>query len=114
LAGFGFEEGDMDKVTSWLSGGEKARLVLALMLFHPPNFLILDEPTNHLDVDSKQTLLEALERYDGTILFVSHDRHFLEAVATHILEIEDGVAMSYSGGYKEYVALTGHAAPGAG
>ncbi|MCX8229480.1 MAG: ABC-F family ATP-binding cassette domain-containing protein [Planctomycetota bacterium] len=114
LAGFGFDEGDMDKVTSWLSGGEKARLVLALMLFHPPNFLILDEPTNHLDVDSKQTLLEALERYDGTILFVSHDRHFLEAVATHILEIEDGVAMSYSGGYKEYVALTGHAAPGAG
>jgi ATPase subunit of ABC transporter with duplicated ATPase domains len=114
LAGFGFEEGDMDKVTPWLSGGEKARLVLALMLFHPPNFLILDEPTNHLDVDSKQTLLEALERYDGTILFVSHDRHFLEAVATHILEIEDGVAMSYSGGYKEYVALTGHAAPGAG
>ncbi len=113
LAGFGFDEGDMDKVTSWLSGGEKARLVLALMLFHPPNFLILDEPTNHLDVDSKQTLLEALERYDGTILFVSHDRHFLEAVATDILEIEDGVATAYSGGYKEYVALTGHAAPGA-
>jgi ATPase subunit of ABC transporter with duplicated ATPase domains len=113
LAAFGFEEHDMEKPTSWLSGGEKARLVMARMLYNPPNFLILDEPTNHLDVESKQALLDALSKYDGTMLFVSHDRHFMDAVATHVLELEDGAGRVYHGGYKNYVELTGHAAPGA-
>jgi ATPase subunit of ABC transporter with duplicated ATPase domains len=102
----------MDKVTRVLSGGEKARLVLARMLFKPPNVLILDEPTNHLDIESKQTLLEALAKYEGTIIFVSHDRHFLEALATNVLEIDGGSAKTYHGGYKKYVEFTGHAAPG--
>jgi len=112
LACFGFDPNDMEKVTRILSGGEKARLVLARMLFRPPNVLILDEPTNHLDIESKQTLLEALAKYEGTIIFVSHDRHFLEALATNVLEIDGGSAKTYHGGYKQYVGSTGHAAPG--
>jgi ATPase subunit of ABC transporter with duplicated ATPase domains len=113
LAGFGFEEHDLDKSTSWLSGGEKARLVLARMLYDPPNFLILDEPTNHLDVESRQALVDALASYDGTMIFVSHDRHFLEAVATKVLELEDGAGTVWHGGYRDYVRLSGHEAPGA-
>ncbi len=113
LACFGFDEIDMDKPTSYLSGGEKARLVLARMLYNPPNFLILDEPTNHLDVESKQALVDALKSYDGTMLFVSHDRHFLDAVATHVLEIDGGTADAFYGGYHAYVERTGHAGPGA-
>jgi len=114
LACFGFDEDDLDKPTAVLSGGEKARLVLARMLFHPPNFLILDEPTNHLDVESKQALLDALENYKGTMIFVSHDRHFLSALATHVLEIDGGEARTFYGGYKGYVESTGRVAPGAG
>ena len=112
LGGFNFS-GDrvFDPVTQF-SGGEKARLVLARMLFKPPNVLILDEPTNHLDIESKQTLLEALAKYEGTIIFVSHDRHFLEALATNVLEIDGGSAKTYHGGYNKYVEFTGHAAPG--
>ncbi|MBC8328852.1 MAG: ABC-F family ATP-binding cassette domain-containing protein [Planctomycetes bacterium] len=113
LAGFGFEEHDLDKSTSWLSGGEKARLVLARMLYEPPNFLILDEPTNHLDVESRQALIDALESYNGTMVFVSHDRHFLNAVATRVLELEGGEAQTWHGGYQDYVRLSGHEAPGA-
>ena len=113
LACFGFDKDDLEKPTSVLSGGEKARLVLARMLFDPPNFLVLDEPTNHLDVESKQTLLEALKKYDGTLIFVSHDRHFLQALATHVLEIDDSSATTFYGGYQGYVDSTGHAGPGA-
>ena len=113
LACFGFDEHDLEKPTEWLSGGEKARLVMARMLYHPPNLLVLDEPTNHLDVESKQALLDALESYSGTILLVSHDRHFLEAITTHVLELEDGAGKVYHDGYKGYVARTGRAAPGA-
>jgi ATPase subunit of ABC transporter with duplicated ATPase domains len=113
LACFGFDVHDIDKPTSYLSGGERSRLVLSRMLYDPPNFLILDEPTNHLDVESKQALIDALKSYTGTMLFVSHDRHFLDAVATHILELEDGAAKIYFGGYKNYVELSGHTAPGA-
>ena len=113
LAAFGFDERDLDKSTSWLSGGEKARLVLARMLYVPPNFLVLDEPTNHLDVEAKQALIDSLRNYEGTMIFVSHDRHFLEALATHTLEIDGGSATVYYGGYKEYVRLTGREAPGA-
>jgi len=112
LACFGFDEGDMDKRTSWLSGGEKARLVLARMLYEPPNFLVLDEPTNHLDVESKQALLDALASYKGTMVFVSHDRHFLEALSTHVLELQEGGGKIWYGGYRDYVESTGHYAPG--
>ena len=113
LACFGFDEHDLEKPTEWLSGGEKARLVMARMLYHPPNLLVLDEPTNHLDVESKQALLDALESYTGTILLVSHDRHFLDAITTHVLELEDGSGTVYHDGYKGYVERTGRAAPGA-
>lgn len=113
LAGFGFEDHDIDKPTRFLSGGEKARLVLARMLFDPPNFLVLDEPTNHLDVESRQALIDALSTYDGTMLFVSHDRHFLDAVASEVLELEGGAATHYHGGYRNYVSLAGREAPGA-
>ncbi|MCH2111691.1 MAG: ATP-binding cassette domain-containing protein, partial [Planctomycetes bacterium] len=113
LAAFGFEEHDMDKTTSNLSGGEKARLVLARMLFRPPNFLVLDEPTNHLDIESKQALLDALSSYKGTLLFVSHDRHFLQELGNKVLVLEDGEAQVYHEGYGQYVQSTGHDAPGA-
>jgi len=113
LACFGFDADDLEKPTAVLSGGEKARLVLARMLYNPPNFLVLDEPTNHLDVESKQALLDALAAYKGTIIFVSHDRHFLAALATHVLEIDDADATTYYGGYAGYVDSTGHAGPGA-
>ena len=113
LACFGFDEHDLEKPTEWLSGGEKARLVMARMLYHPPNLLVLDEPTNHLDVESKQALLDALDSYSGTILLVSHDRHFLEVITTHVLELEGGAGKVYHDGYKGYVARTGRAAPGA-
>ncbi|EHS49980.1 ABC transporter related protein [Rhizobium sp. PDO1-076] len=113
LAGcFGFSGDDIDKRCRVLSGGEKARLVMAIMLFDPPNLLVLDEPTNHLDLDTKEMLIKALSQYEGTMLFVSHDRHFLAELSNRVLEItEDGI-FQYGGGYTEYVARTGHEAPG--
>ncbi len=113
LAGcFGFSGDDVEKRCRVLSGGEKARLVMAKMLFDPPNFLVLDEPTNHLDMATKEMLIAALARFEGTMLFVSHDRHFLAALSNRVLELtEDGVH-TYGGGYTEYVARTGHEAPG--
>ncbi|RLP27249.1 ABC-F family ATP-binding cassette domain-containing protein [Mesorhizobium sp. YM1C-6-2] len=113
LAGcFGFSGDEIDKKCRVLSGGEKARLVMAMMLFDPPNFLVLDEPTNHLDMATKEMLIAALEQYEGTMLFVSHDRHFLAALSNRVLELtEDGVH-TYGGGYTEYVARTGQEAPG--
>jgi ATPase subunit of ABC transporter with duplicated ATPase domains len=113
LAGaFGFSGDDVDKPCRILSGGEKARLVLATMLFDPPNFLVLDEPTNHLDMDTKAMLVKALSNFEGTMLFVSHDREFLRALSNRVLEVvPDGVHV-YGGGYVEYVARTGHEAPG--
>ena len=113
LAAFGFEEHDMEKATRHLSGGEKARLVLARMLFNPPNFLVLDEPTNHLDIEAKQALLDALLSYTGTLLFVSHDRHFMQALGDKAMIIEDGEAEVFHRGYCNYVELSGHDAPGA-
>ncbi|WP_088345235.1 MULTISPECIES: ABC-F family ATP-binding cassette domain-containing protein [Rhodomicrobium] len=113
LAGcFGFSGDDVEKKCRVLSGGEKARLAMALMLFDPPNFLVLDEPTNHLDMATKDMLIAALAQYEGTMLFVSHDRHFLAALSNRVLELTaDGVQV-YNGGYTEYVARTGHEAPG--
>jgi ATPase subunit of ABC transporter with duplicated ATPase domains len=111
LGAFGFSGDDVDKRCRVLSGGEKARLVLAGMLFDPPNFLVLDEPTNHLDIDTKEMLTKALADYDGSMLFVSHDREFLRRVSTRVLELTPQGAHSYGGGYSEYVAESGHEAP---
>ncbi|PZU90346.1 MAG: glycosyl transferase family 1 [Shinella sp.] len=113
LAGcFGFSGDDIEKRCRVLSGGEKARLVMAIMLFDPPNLLVLDEPTNHLDLDTKEMLIKALADYEGTMLFVSHDRHFLGALSNRVLELSDEGVHRYDGGYTEYVARTGHEAPG--
>ncbi|CAO3453412.1 Bis-ABC ATPase SMa0036 [Azospirillum argentinense] len=113
LAGcFGFSGDDVEKKCRVLSGGEKARLVMAIMLFNPPNFLVLDEPTNHLDLDTKQMLIAALGAYEGTMLFVSHDRHFLAALSNRVLELTPEGIHQYGGGYTEYVASTGQEAPG--
>ncbi|MBN9495318.1 MAG: ABC-F family ATP-binding cassette domain-containing protein [Alphaproteobacteria bacterium] len=113
LAGcFGFSGDDVEKRCRVLSGGEKARLVMALMLYDPPNFLVLDEPTNHLDIATKEMLIAALADYEGTMLFVSHDRHFLAALSNRVLEITPDGVHRYDGGYVEYVARTGQEAPG--
>jgi ATPase subunit of ABC transporter with duplicated ATPase domains len=113
LAGcFGFSGDEIEKKCRVLSGGEKARLVMALMLFDPPNLLVLDEPTNHLDITTKQMLIEALSQYEGTMLFVSHDRHFLAALSNRVLELTPEGVHTYGGGYTEYVARTGQEAPG--
>ena len=113
LAGvFGFSGDDVDKPCRVLSGGEKARLVLAQMLYDPPNFLVLDEPTNHLDMDTKEMLIEALSGYEGTMLFVSHDRHFLRELSNRVLELTPDGIHQYGGGYGEYVSQTGAEAPG--
>jgi len=113
LAGcFGFSGDDVEKRGRVLSGGEKARLVMAKMLYDPPNFLVLDEPTNHLDMATKEMLVAALADYEGTMLFVSHDRRFLAALSNRVLEITPQGVHTYGGGYTEYVARTGQEAPG--
>ena len=113
LAGcFGFSGDDVEKRCRVLSGGEKARLVMAMMLYDPPNFLVLDEPTNHLDMATKEMLITALSQYEGTMLFVSHDRHFLAALSNRVLELTPEGIHQYDGGYTEYVARSGHEAPG--
>ena len=113
LAGcFGFSGDDIEKRCRVLSGGEKARLVMATMLYDPPNFLVLDEPTNHLDIATKEMLIAALSDYEGTMLFVSHDRHFLAALSNRVLELTPDGIHRYGGGYTEYVARTGQEAPG--
>jgi ATPase subunit of ABC transporter with duplicated ATPase domains len=118
LAGaFQFSGDDTDKKIRSLSGGEKTRLVLARMLLNPPNFLVLDEPTNHLDLETKEMLLAALKDFDGSMVFVSHDRAFLRALSNRVLELggesgTDAQPHLYPGSYVEYVARTGHEAPG--
>src|SRR6186997_1809204 len=118
LAGaFQFSGDDIDKKIRMLSGGEKTRLVMARMLLNPPNFLVLDEPTNHLDLATKEMLLDALHDFEGTMLFVSHDRAFLRGLSNRVLELggESGLEAQphlYPGSYVEYVARTGHEAPG--
>jgi ATPase subunit of ABC transporter with duplicated ATPase domains len=118
LAGaFQFSGDEVDKKIRALSGGEKTRLVMARMLLDPPNFLVLDEPTNHLDLATKEMLIESLATFDGTMLFVSHDRAFLRALSNRVIELggESGTEAEphlYPGSYVEYVARTGHEAPG--
>jgi ATPase subunit of ABC transporter with duplicated ATPase domains len=118
LAGaFQFSGDDVDKKVRMLSGGEKTRLAMARLLLYPPNFLVLDEPTNHLDLFTKEMLIQALKGFEGTMLFVSHDRAFLRALGTRVLEVggESGTErepMVYPGTYVEYVQRTGHEAPG--
>ena len=113
LAGcFGFSGDDVEKKCRVLSGGEKARLVMAKMLYDPPNFLVLDEPTNHLDMATKEMLITALADYEGAMLFVSHDRRFLAALSNRVLELTPDGIHAYGGGYTEYVERTGYEAPG--
>jgi ATPase subunit of ABC transporter with duplicated ATPase domains len=118
LAGaFQFSGDDVDKRIRSLSGGEKSRLVIARMLFNPPNFLVLDEPTNHLDLATKEMLVEALKDFEGTMIFVSHDRVFLRGLGSRVLELggESGLERNprvYPGSYVEYVQAIGHEAPG--
>src|SRR5687768_7371618 len=103
LGGFLFTGDDVYKKAGVLSGGERTRLAVARMLLRPSNTLLLDEPTNHLDLDSKDVLLEALEDYGGTLIIVSHDRYFVEKLATKIIEIGHGGASVYPGTYSEFL-----------
>jgi ATPase subunit of ABC transporter with duplicated ATPase domains len=118
LAGaFQFSGDDVDKPIRALSGGERSRLAMARMLYNPPNFLVLDEPTNHLDVATKEMLVEALKDFEGTMVFVSHDRMFLRGLSSRVLELggesgTDRKPLVYPGSYVEYVERTGHEAPG--
>jgi len=117
LGAFQFSGDDADKKIRSLSGGEKTRLVMARMLLDPPNFLVLDEPTNHLDLATKEMLVKSLADFDGTMIFVSHDRTFLRGLSNRVLELggESGTDTHlhvYPGSYVEYVQRTGHEAPG--
>ena len=103
LGGFLFSGDDVYKKVRVLSGGERTRLAVARMLLRPSNTLLLDEPTNHLDLDSKEVLLDALVAYGGTLIFVSHDRYFVERLATKIIEVGDGTAVVYPGTYTEFL-----------
>ncbi|MCP4571170.1 MAG: ABC-F family ATP-binding cassette domain-containing protein [bacterium] len=113
LGAFQFRDDDVDKPIRILSGGEKSRLVLAEMLFDPPNFLVLDEPTNHLDLETKEMLVDSLREFTGTMLFVSHDRTFLKGLSNRVLELRPGEApLVYDGSYREFVTSTGGEAAG--
>jgi ATPase subunit of ABC transporter with duplicated ATPase domains len=117
LGAFQFSGDDVEKRIRSLSGGEKSRLAMARMLFDPPNFLVLDEPTNHLDLATKEMLVEALHDFEGTMIFVSHDRTFLRGLSNRVLELggESGTEVEprlYLGSYLEYVDRTGQEAPG--
>jgi ATPase subunit of ABC transporter with duplicated ATPase domains len=112
LGAFQFSGDEVEKKIRSLSGGERSRLVLARMLMYPPNLLVLDEPTNHLDLATKDMLIKALTDFDGTMIFVSHDRSFLRGLSTRVLELSGDEPLLFPGSYKEYVTRTGHEAPG--
>jgi ATPase subunit of ABC transporter with duplicated ATPase domains len=118
LAGaFQFSGDDVDKPIRALSGGEKSRLAMARMLYNPPNFLVLDEPTNHLDLATKEMLVDSLQNFEGTMIFVSHDRTFLRGLGSRVLELggesgKERQPVVYPGTYVEYVQRLGHEAPG--
>ena len=103
LGAFLFRGDDIFKKISYLSGGEKNRIALLKLLLHPVNLLVLDEPTNHLDLNSKDILLDALKNYTGTLIFVSHDRYFIENLATRVIELDEGSAKDYPGDYEYYI-----------
>jgi ATP-binding cassette subfamily F protein 3 len=115
LGAFLFSGDDIHKPVSVLSGGERNRLALAKMLLRPSNLLLMDEPTNHLDLNSKEVLLDALKGFDGTVVFVSHDRYFVNALATRVVEVEGGCVENYFGDYEYYLGKkSGAAAPAGG
>jgi ATP-binding cassette subfamily F protein 3 len=104
LGAFLFSGDDIDKRISVLSGGEKSRLVIALLLARPINLLVLDEPTNHLDIESRAVLLRAIQNFQGTVLIVSHDRYFLRAIVNRVFHIDHGAMRDYKGTYEEYLS----------
>jgi ATP-binding cassette subfamily F protein 3 len=103
LGCFLFSEDDVFKKIGVLSGGERNRYALARMLLHPSNFLLLDEPTNHLDLRAKDVLLESLQKFTGTVVFVSHDRYFIDKLATRVFEIGEGRVEVFPGNYEDYL-----------
>ncbi len=107
-AAFLFQGDDVDKRIANLSGGEKSRVVLAMLLARPINLLVLDEPTNHLDIQSREVLLEALQKFAGTVILVSHDRHFLRALVSRVFAIDHGEMIPYEGNYEYYLQKSGH------
>ncbi|GFO64494.1 ATP-binding cassette domain-containing protein [Geomonas paludis] len=109
LGAFLFQGDDVDKRIENLSGGEKSRVVLATLLARPVNFLVLDEPTNHLDIRSREILLDALENFQGTVILVSHDRHFLRKLVDRVIEVDHGEMRVYEGNYDYYLSKTAHA-----
>jgi ATP-binding cassette subfamily F protein 3 len=102
LGAFLFSGDDIYKKISVLSGGEKSRVVLATLLCNPVNFLILDEPTNHLDIGSREVLMKAIQDFEGTVMIVSHDRHFLKSIANRVFEVDRGEMRIYEGDYEHY------------
>ena len=105
LGAFLFSSEEVEKKVAVLSGGEKNRLALAKLLLTPCNLLLLDEPTNHLDLEAKEVLLEALKNYDGTMVFVSHDRYFVDHLASRVLEIGNGEVVSHLGNYTDFFEM---------
>jgi len=113
LGSFLFSEDDVFKPIGVLSGGERNRYALARMLMMPGNFMLLDEPTNHLDMRAKDVLLEALQEFSGTVVFVSHDRYFIDKLATRVLEVGEGAVHVFPGNYEDYVWRKQGGAPAA-
>jgi len=109
LGSFMFRKDDIYKLTKILSGGEKSRLNLVKFLVDPPNLLLMDEPTTHLDIHTVESLTLALERYEGTLVFISHDVHFIRKLATKVLHINAGQVVPYVGGYEYFLEKTGMA-----
>jgi ATP-binding cassette subfamily F protein 3 len=110
LGSFLFRGDDVFKPVSVLSGGEKSRLALVKLLLDPPNLLLMDEPTTHLDLASVDALIEALQPYEGTLIFISHDVHFIRVLANHVVRVENGRLRHFTGGYQYYLDKTSQSA----